>query len=286
QTDAWGRTIMIIDTLLWSLGVPTDPVKREKLREIFPALKRRIEKGLASVSDYYEPEAQALFDLLLSFQQEEVEQEEEEAKVVVVADQEVIATQEAEVDQEVIATQEAEVDQVSTATQEAEVDQVSAATQETEVDRESAATQEVVENQELPQLEEVAARMEAYPEDDMDEEMKVDDEPLTPDEGAMALRLRNTEFGTWFQFPDDATGRPVKAKLSWFSPLSKRYMFVDRNGVQIAVKPFNTLVREMSDKTAKTIDPPSVSFFNLAMQSIKVMLERATAPVKTKTSRQ
>ncbi|MCP4127813.1 MAG: DUF1631 domain-containing protein, partial [Gammaproteobacteria bacterium] len=47
QTDAWGRTIMIIDTLLWSLGVPTDPVKREKLREIFPALKRRIEKGLA-----------------------------------------------------------------------------------------------------------------------------------------------------------------------------------------------------------------------------------------------
>ncbi len=249
QTDAWGRTIMIIDTLLWSLGVPTDPVKREKLCEIFPALKRRIEKGLASVSDYYEPEAQALFDLLLSYQQEEMERE-EEAKIEVVADHEVIATQEAEVDQE------------------------------------SAATQEVAENQEQPQLENAAASLEAYPEDDMDEEMKVDDEPLTPEEGVMALRLSNTEFGTWFEFLDEATGRPVKAKLSWFSPLSKRYMFVDRNGVQVAVKPLKTLVREMSDKTAKIIDPPGVSFFNLAMQSIKEMLERATGPVKTMASRQ
>ncbi len=262
QTDAWDRTIMIIDTLLWSLGVSTDPVKREKLREIFPALKRRIEKGLASVSDYYEPEAQALFDLLLSYQQEEVEREEEEAKVEVVADQRVIATQEAEVDQEAVVTQELTPGQ------------------------EAAAEQGAVENQEQPQLEEVAASMEAYPEDDMDEEMEVDDEVLTPEEGVMALRLRNTEFGTWFQFLDEATGRPVKAKLSWFSPLSKRYMFVDRNGVQVAVKPFKTLVREMSDKTAKTIDPPGVSFFNLAMQSIKEMLERATGPVKTMASRQ
>ncbi len=120
--------------------------------------------------------------------------------------------------------------------------------------------------------------------DDIIVEMEV--ETLTPEEEVMSLRLRNTDFGTWFQFPDEETGKLVKAKLSWFSPLTKRYMFVDRNGIQVAVKPLKALVREMSEETTQAIDPPSVKFFNLAMQSIKEMLERATLPVKTMVSRQ
>jgi hypothetical protein len=41
----------------------------------------------------------------------------------------------------------------------------------------------------------------------------------------------------------------------------------------------------LSHETARIIDTPALSLFNLAMQSIKEMLERATAPVKTITSR-
>jgi len=254
QTDAWERTIMIIDTLLWALGAPKDAVKRKKLREIFPALKRRIEKGLASVGDYYEPEAQALFDLLERYQNEPKKAP-------------------AEVKQEGSATRE------------------TASTVHVAANQEAVAEQAVENNQVTTQADSAAGSpaesQEEHPEEGVDDMVPdVDEEPLTPEEEVMALRLRDTEFGTWFQFLDDNTGTPKKAKLSWFSPLTKRYMFVDRNGIQIAVKPFKALVREMSEGTAKTIDPPGVSFFNLAMQSIKEMLERATGPVKTMSSRQ
>jgi len=179
----------------------------------------------------------------------------------------------------------------------AEVKQEGSATRETAstvhvaANQEAVAEQAVENNQVTTQADSAAGSpaesQEEHPEEGVDDMVPdVDEEPLTPEEEVMALRLRDTEFGTWFQFLDDNTGTPKKAKLSWFSPLTKRYMFVDRNGIQIAVKPFKALVREMSEGTAKTIDPPGVSFFNLAMQSIKEMLERATGPVKTMSSRQ
>jgi len=256
QTDAWSRTIMIIDTLMWAIGAPEDAAKREKLREIFPALKRRIEKGLASVSDYYEPEAKGLFDLLLSYQQEPIVQE----AVEEVADQEVPVIQD-------IVADKAEV-----------------------VNQEESTAQLVRENLEQPQSEgmitEPAADPEEQIEEDIDNEITEEGEvAFTMEEEVMALRLRNTEFGTWFQFIDDDTGEQRSAKLSWFSTMSKRYMFVDRSGIQVAVKPLNNLVHEMAEGTAKIIEAPTVSFFNLAMQSIKEMLERATGPVKILASR-
>ncbi len=185
---------------------------------------------------------------------------------------------------------QAEAKHEVSATRETVVNQEAAANAHVTPDKETVAEQIVVNNQGIPQVDSaavpVAESQEEHPEEDVDDMAPdVDEEPLTPEEEVMALRLRNTEFGTWFQFVDD-TGTPRKAKLSWFSPLTKRYMFVDRNGVQVAVKPFKALVREMSEGTAKTIDPPGVSFFNLAMQSIKEMLERATGPVKTMSSRQ
>ncbi len=281
QTDAWERTIMIIDTLLWSLGAQKDPAKRKKLREIFPALKRRIEKGLASVSDYYEPEAQALFDLLLSYQKEKVQPKVEEKQQVVV-EQKVEADQQAAVAEEVEGSQEQEIVADQPVAESLEQSQV-----------ESVADQPVADSLEQSQVESVADSSDVSLEHDLEAEediedmaSDIDEEPLTPQEEVMALRLRNTEFGTWFQFDGEDTDKPLKAKLSWFSPLTKRYMFVDRNGVQVAVKPLKTLVREMSEDISRIIEPPGMSFFNLAMQSIKEMLERATGPVKTMASRQ
>ena len=243
ETNAWDKAVMIIDTLLWTLDVPSDKAKQKKLREIFPALKRQIEKGLASVSDYYEPEAQALFDLLLSYQQEEAKQPEAP-----------IHPEEAALQDEV--TQAEEVKPEQPVLESAEEEQLASLVQHEE------------------HLDEIPPIVEE------------DEAVLTPQEEVMALRLRNTEFGTWFEILDAKTGKPRNVKLSWFSPLTKRYMFVDRNGVQVVVKPLKALVKEMSEDTAQIIEPPGVSFFNLAMQSIKEMLERAMGPGKTITSRQ
>ncbi len=219
ETDAWKKTIMIIDTLLWALDAPKDKLKQKKLCEIFPALKRQIEKGLATVSDYYEPEAQTLFDLLSSYQVDAVSEQHE------VVDQ----------------------------------------SQEQEGQMSETAAEDVFDD--LMPLAESA--------DDMPVSEEAD-ETLSHEEERVALQLRNTEFGTWFEILDYTTGRPIKAKLSWFSPLTKRYMFVDRNGMQVAVRPLKTLVSELLEGTVQIIDPPARSFFNQAMQSIKDMLERAT----------
>ena len=230
ETDAWKKTLMIVDTLLWALDVPKDKVKQKKLSEIFPALKRQIEKGLATVSDYYEPEAQTLFDLLLSYQEDAVSQQQEV------------------------------------------VEQVQAVREETQ-------PSEDVEENVLEDLMPYAESIDETPVDVASGDI------LSHEEERVALQLRNTEFGTWFEILDYTTGRPIKAKLSWFSPLTKRYMFVDRNGMQVAVRPLKTLVSELLEGSVQIIDPPTLSFFNQAMQSIKEMLERATGPAKTITSR-
>jgi Protein of unknown function (DUF1631) len=234
ETKAWKKTLMIIDTLLWSLDAPKDKAKQQKLCDIYPALKRQIEKGLASVSDYYEPEAQALFDLLLSYQSE------------------VIQVQEGGIQLEVVIPE-----------------------QETKLEE---PVSESVEGDELDNL---------VPHVDETPVVVEEVEPnLSHEEEHLALRLRNTEFGTWFEILDYTTGDPIRAKLSWFSPLTKRYMFVDRNGVQVAVRPLKTLVSELSEGTALIIDTSVHSFLDNAMQSIKEMLERATGPLKAMTSRQ
>ncbi len=229
ETDAWKKTLMIIDTLLWALDAPNDRVKQKKLSEIFPALKRQIEKGLATVSDFYEPEAQTLFDLLLSYQVDATPQEQD------------------------------------------------AVAQEQVVGEEGQTSEAFAENV----LEDLMPYVESADNAPVEGE---GDAVLSHEEERVALQLRNTEFGTWFEILDYTTGRPIRAKLSWFSPLTKRYMFVDRNGMQVAVRPLKTLVSELIEGTVQIVDPPARSFFNQAMQSIKEMLERATSPAKTTTS--
>lgn len=51
------------------------------------------------------------------------------------------------------------------------------------------------------------------------------------------------EFGTWFEFHDVTP--PRRLKLSWFSPTTHNYMFVDHTGQRVAVKPIVQLAREM-----------------------------------------
>ncbi len=231
ETPAWKRTLIIIDALLWALDAPKDKVKQQKLREIFPALKRRIEKYLSAVSDYYEPEAQALFDLLLEYQSDGVRLPGDDIHPEAVIEDEEIR----------------QIDSLPDDSEEIE-------------------------------LVGLTADMDSVDDTPVDAEDEIE---FTDDEELIAKRLRISEFGTWFEILDDATGNPIQAKLSWYSPLSKRYMFVDHNGVQVAIRPLRTLVRELSDGTAHILEPPVRSFLEQAMSAIKEMLERATGAVKS-----
>jgi len=222
ETKSWKKSLTIVDALLWSLDAPKDQVKQQRLREIYPALKRRIENMLDSVSDYYLPEAQALFDLLLAYQSDGSQEQGEDVQPEAVMPE--------------------------------GVDEI--------------------------ELEGLVANVEILADTSAVEDAEIE---LTLDEELIAKRLRISEFGTLFEF-DNTAGEPIRAKLSWFSPLTKRYMFVDRNGVQVTVRPLKTLVRELSNGTAHIIEPVESSFLEQALQSIKDMLENAAGKIKTVTA--
>ena len=103
----------------------------------------------------------------------------------------------------------------------------------------------------------------------------VEEEPIiiTPKEQKIADKLASVEFGTWFEIADKDK-QPRQLKLSWYSPVTKKYMFVDRSGVQAVVISSNELVRHISNRTAKIIKPSQTPFVDNALNTIKSMLTR------------
>jgi len=51
---------------------------------------------------------------------------------------------------------------------------------------------------------------------------------------AVAERLRQLEVGTWVQLTSES-GRNELAKMSWISPISSRFLFVNRRGIRVLV---------------------------------------------------
>jgi hypothetical protein len=69
----------------------------------------------------------------------------------------------------------------------------------------------------------------------------------------LAKELGNIEFGTWFEFVNGEQVRTVK--LSWYSPTTRNYMFVDQSGQRVAIKPLTQLASEMEQGLARVVTP-------------------------------
>jgi hypothetical protein len=93
---------------------------------------------------------------------------------------------------------------------------------------------------------------------------------LNAQEKAMVERLKKIAFDTWFQFAEKDF--VLERKLSWFSPVTQKYMFVDRFGLQPLFKSLDDLAREMCSGSAQIIVPPKVPFVDRALTAIKKML--------------
>ncbi|MEK8078903.1 DUF1631 domain-containing protein [Pseudomonas sp. XK-1] len=99
------------------------------------------------------------------------------------------------------------------------------------------------------------------------------DANLSPRAQALVRELQQLEFGTWFEF---GSGEQLQAlKLSWFSPITDNYMFVDHSGQRAAIKPLQQLAREMEQGLARIIpaerDAPLV---DRALNAIYRVLQR------------
>ena len=87
--------------------------------------------------------------------------------------------------------------------------------------------------------------------------------------------LQQLEFGTWFEFVQGKD--TITLKLSWFSPTTHNYMFVDHSGQRVAVKPIRQLAGEMEQGLARIVAPErSAPLVDRALGAIYRVLQRFT----------
>lgn len=89
----------------------------------------------------------------------------------------------------------------------------------------------------------------------------------------LVKELEQIEFGTWFEFVSgDAT---CELKLSWYSPTTRNYMFVDHSGQRVAIKPLTLLASEMEQGLARIIAPERAApLVDRALSAIYRVLQR------------
>ncbi|MFZ3205798.1 MAG: DUF1631 domain-containing protein [Pseudomonas sp.] len=96
---------------------------------------------------------------------------------------------------------------------------------------------------------------------------------LSPRAQAFAQELMQVEFGTWFEFITD--NQPHQLKLSWFSPTTRNYMFVDHSGQRAAIKPLTQLASEMEQGLARIVPPErDAPLVDRALNAIYRVLQR------------
>ncbi len=84
--------------------------------------------------------------------------------------------------------------------------------------------------------------------------------------------VRELKVGAWIEFIDDTGGRE-RAKLSWISPISGKYLFVNRRGLKVADRTAVELATEIHDQRALILE--EVPLFDRALDAIVDRLRNA-----------
>lgn len=85
---------------------------------------------------------------------------------------------------------------------------------------------------------------------------------------------RELKVGTWLELTDEQ-GLRERAKLSWISPISGRYLFVNRRGLKVADKTAHQIAAEIEAGTAVVLE--EVPLFDRALDAIVERLRQAQA---------
>ncbi|MBP7188498.1 MAG: DUF1631 domain-containing protein [Thiopseudomonas sp.] len=86
-----------------------------------------------------------------------------------------------------------------------------------------------------------------------------------------ASQLEHIDFGTWFEF-DNPT---ATLKLSWFSPTTRNYMFVDSSGQRVAIKALTSLAVELERGSARIItETRATPLMDRAFNAIQKIFQR------------
>jgi hypothetical protein len=87
------------------------------------------------------------------------------------------------------------------------------------------------------------------------------------------VAVRELKVGTWIEFVDTAGARE-RAKLSWISPISSKYLFVNRRGLKVCDKTVVALAGEL--RAGQAIVLEEVPLFDRALDAIVARLRHAS----------
>ncbi|VAW73758.1 hypothetical protein MNBD_GAMMA13-514 [hydrothermal vent metagenome] len=106
-------------------------------------------------------------------------------------------------------------------------------------------------------------------------EIKAPEKPsLSPEQQTMLERLKDVPFGTWFEF--QKPGKRIKrAKLSWRSTITEKFMFVDQMGVKASVIAMHDLADSMIDGSVRIAKTEKQPFVDRALKAIHRILDHA-----------
>jgi hypothetical protein len=110
---------------------------------------------------------------------------------------------------------------------------------------------------------------------DIDDDFDPDDMSVNIDSGSLQA-VRDLKIGDWVEFIDE-TGTRERAKLSWISPISGKYLFVNRRGLKVADRTAVQLATELHDNRAMILE--EVPLFDRALDAIVDRL-RKTQPTQ------
>jgi len=89
-------------------------------------------------------------------------------------------------------------------------------------------------------------------------------------------QAKEMKVGTWVEFTDSNSGAKERAKLSWISPISSKYLFVNRKGLKVSDKTVFALAAEIRRGAAVILE--EVPLFDRALDAIVERLKAAHTP--------
>jgi hypothetical protein len=236
SSDEWKNALRFADEFVWSALPKTTDLERTRLRALLPQLEKALRHGLATVA-YHDNDVKQLMQELSQFYQRLLDGE----KVEVKSAKEVIAASAA------VARQAPANDATNTDAVEADATVSAAAPTATQSPVEEIVMSSGTVAPEVPE--------ESYAEDD--EFLKA---------------AREVKVGTWLEFADEQ-GNRERAKLSWISPISAKYLFVNRRGLKVCDKTVFALAAEL--RRGSTIVLEEVPLFDRALDAIVARLRSA-----------
>ncbi len=235
-SDEWKNALRFADEFVWSAQPKTTESEHTRLRALLPHLDKALRHGLATVA-YHESDVKQLMQDLSQFYKRLLDGQKIETKTA----------------KEVI------TDNVAPSAHPVATGSTSDAgsADESEATPGHAVAQSPVEEIVLSSgTDATEAPVEALAEDD-----------------EFVRAVRDLKVGNWIEFSDENGGRE-RAKLSWISPISSKYLFVNRRGLKVCDKTVTALAIEM--RRGSTVVLEEVPLFDRALDAIVARLRHAS----------